>query len=70
MFDIAYMNEYTTRICSRGIMGIWYVAREYYEENSFGEENGMLRGIIEMRISDLWLGNILVIVVRGQLLYS
>ena len=44
------------------------VAREYHEESSLGIGNGILRGIMELGISGLWLGNILVIVVNGQLL--
>ena len=44
------------------------VAREYYEESSLGIGNGILRGKIELGSFGLWLGNILVIVVRGRLL--
>ena len=46
----------------------YMVAREYYKENSLGIRKGMLRGIIELGIVGLWLGNILVIVILGQLL--
>ena len=46
----------------------YMVAREYYEERSLGIANGILRGMIELGISALWLGNILVTMVRGQLL--
>ena len=46
----------------------YMVAREYYEESSLGIRKGMLRGIIELGIVGLWLGNILVIVILGQLL--
>ena len=46
----------------------YMVAREYYEESSFGVENGILRGIRELRIYVVWVRNILVIVLRGQLL--
>ena len=44
----------------------WYmVAREYDEESSLGiGKNEILQGIMEL---GLWFGNILVIVVRGQL---
>ena len=66
MSDIVYINEYTPGICSRGIMGM--VAREDYEETSLGIGNGILRGIMELEISGMQLGNILMIVVRGQLL--
>ena len=46
----------------------YMVARKCYEETSLGIGNGILRGIMELGISGLWLGNILVIVVNGQLL--
>ena len=44
------------------------VAREYYEESSLGVGDGILLGITELGFLGLWLGNILMIVVRGQLL--
>ena len=44
------------------------VAREDYEETSLGIGNGIWRGIMELEISGMQLGNILMIVVRGQLL--
>ena len=43
-------------------------AREYYEESSLGIGNGILREIMELGTVSLWLGSILVIEVRGQML--
>ena len=57
------------RIYDRHLLTGYYgyvVAREYYEESSLGIGNGILRGIMELEISGLWLGNILMIVVRGH----
>ena len=44
------------------------VAQKFHEESSLGIGKGILRGIKDLGIVGLWLGNILVIVVRRQLL--
>ena len=46
----------------------YIIEREYWGKGSLGIGNGILWGILELVISVSWLGNILVIVVRGQLL--
>ena len=39
MLNIAFINEYTTGSCTQGIV-IYMVARECFEENSWGVGNG------------------------------
>ena len=44
------------------------VAEQYHKKSSLGIGNGIFRGIVQLGISGLSLGNILVNVVRKQLL--
>ena len=69
--DRSVRYSFHQRIYDRYLPTVYFgymVAREYSEESSLGIGNGILRGNIELGISGLWLGNMLVIVVRGQLL--